>query len=153
MKVVELFAGVGGFRIGLERVSRVFFNVVWSNQFEPSTKRQHASEVYVARFGGAGHVNEDIAKVPTACIPDHDMLCAGFPCQDYSVARTLSQAAGIEGKKVSCGGKSSVSYAKRGARLLRYCFWRMLTVCFCRPQSSVGVISPSYCKPFPTKGM
>ena len=99
MKVVELFAGVGGFRIGLERVSRVFFNVVWSNQFEPSTKRQHASEVYVARFGGAGHVNEDIAKVPTACIPDHDMLCAGFPCQDYSVARTLSQAAGIEGKK------------------------------------------------------
>lgn len=105
MKVVELFAGVGGFRIGLERVNRVFFNVVWSNQFEPSTKRQHASEVYVARFGGAGHVNEDIAKVPTACIPDHDMLCAGFPCQDYSVARTLSQAAGIEGKKVSCGGK------------------------------------------------
>lgn len=99
MRVVELFAGVGGFRVGLERVSRNFFNVVWSNQFEPSTKRQHASEVYVARFGPYGHVNEDIAKVPTASIPDHDMLCAGFPCQDYSVARTLSQAAGIEGKK------------------------------------------------------
>lgn len=99
MRVVELFAGVGGFRVGLERANRDFFHVVWSNQFEPSTKRQHASEVYVARFGPGGHVNDDIAKVPTADIPDHDMLCAGFPCQDYSVARTLSQAAGIEGKK------------------------------------------------------
>lgn len=99
MRVVELFAGVGGFRVGLERVGHDFFHVVWSNQFEPSTKRQHASEVYVARFGAEGHVNEDIAKVPTFVIPDHDMLCGGFPCQDYSVARTLSQAAGIEGKK------------------------------------------------------
>ena len=103
MKVVELFAGVGGFRIGLERVSRVFFNVVWSNQFEPSTKRQHASEVYVARFGGAGHVNEDIAKVPTACIPDHDMLCAGFPCQPFSIAgvskkKSLGRETGFKDK-------------------------------------------------------
>ena len=53
----------------------------------------------MARFGENGHVNEDIAKVPTSSIPDCDMLCGGFPCQDYSVARTLSQAAGLEGKK------------------------------------------------------
>ena len=94
-----MFAGVGGFRVGLDRVPGDFFHTIWSNQFEPSTKRQHASEVYVARFGENGHVNEDIAKVPTSSIPDCDMLCGGFPCQDYSVARTLSQAAGLEGKK------------------------------------------------------
>lgn len=99
MKVIELFAGVGGFRVGLNRVDENFFDTVWSNQFEPATKRQHASEVYVARFGSKGHVNADIATVKTEDIPDHDMLCGGFPCQDYSVARNLGQAAGLVGKK------------------------------------------------------
>lgn len=100
LKTVELFAGVGGFRVGLERAkSKNGFNVVWSNQWEPSTKRQHASEVYVARFGNEGHSNEDIAKVLTRSIPEHDLLVGGFPCQDYSVARTLSHAAGLAGKK------------------------------------------------------
>lgn len=99
MNVIELFAGVGGFRIGLDRAGHDFYHTVWSNQFEPATKTQHASETYVARFGAEGHVNADIATVPTCTIPDHDMLCGGFPCQDYSVARTLSQAAGLEGKK------------------------------------------------------
>lgn len=98
-KVVELFAGVGGFRIGLDRVYPNFFQTIWSNQFEPATKIQHASRTYIARFGADGHVNKDIALVKTAEIPDHDMLVGGFPCQDYSVARTLSQAEGIEGKK------------------------------------------------------
>lgn len=99
MRVIELFAGVGGFRIGLDRVGNNFFRTIWSNQFEPSTKRQHASDIYVARFGEAGHVNADIATVSTETIPEHDMLCGGFPCQDYSVARILSQAKGLEGKK------------------------------------------------------
>lgn len=99
MKVIELFAGVGGFRIGLDRVDKGYFETIWSNQFEPTTKRQHASEVYVARFGPNGHVNADIATVRTETIPDHDMLCGGFPCQDYSVARNLGQAAGLVGKK------------------------------------------------------
>jgi DNA (cytosine-5)-methyltransferase 1 len=99
INVIELFAGVGGFRIGLDRANSKFFKTIWSNQFEPSTKIQHASRTYVARFGEEGHVNEDIAKVLTKDIPDHDMLVGGFPCQDYSVARTLSQAAGLEGKK------------------------------------------------------
>jgi DNA (cytosine-5)-methyltransferase 1 len=99
MNVIELFAGVGGFRVGLDRVPDGFFNTIWSNQFEPATKKQHASEIYKARFGSEGHVNADIASVPTDMIPDHDMLCGGFPCQDYSVARVLSQAEGIEGKK------------------------------------------------------
>ncbi|GAA4469324.1 DNA (cytosine-5-)-methyltransferase [Nemorincola caseinilytica] len=98
IRTIELFAGVGGFRIGLERSSGRF-HTVWSNQWEPSTKKQDASFVYTSRFGTAGHCNEDIAKVPTAEIPDHDLLVGGFPCQDYSVARTLNKAAGLEGKK------------------------------------------------------
>ena len=101
IRVAELFAGVGGFRIGLEGLKRGSsgFSVVWSNQWEPGTKKQHASEVYIKRFGSEGHSNDDIAKVTTENIPEHDLLVGGFPCQDYSVARTLSQAAGLSGKK------------------------------------------------------
>lgn len=98
-RVIELFAGVGGFRIGLDRADSEFFKTIWSNQWEPATKTQHASRTYVRRFGAENHVNEDIAKVNSKDIPIHDMLVGGFPCQDYSVARTLSQAEGIVGKK------------------------------------------------------
>lgn len=98
IRVVELFAGVGGFRIGLERASKRF-NTVWNNQWEPSTKRQDASIVYCHRFGTEGHSNEDIATVPTDEIPECDLLVGGFPCQDYSVATTLNRSGGIEGKK------------------------------------------------------
>ncbi len=79
--------------------ARVDFRVVWSNQWEPSTKKQHASDLYVSRFGPEGHANVDIKNVEAADIPDHDLLVGGFPCQDYSVARTLNQAAGLVGKK------------------------------------------------------
>lgn len=99
IRIVELFAGVGGFRIGLERADADVFKTIWSNQFEPATKVQHASRVYVKRFGTDNHINEDIALVKSQDIPIHDMLVGGFPCQDYSVARVLSQAAGLEGKK------------------------------------------------------
>ena len=100
-RAIELFAGVGGFRLGLGEQ----WDVVWSNQWEPSTKRQHASDVYVGRFGDAGHVCQDIEEVlqrirkEETTIPPHDLLVGGFPCQDYSVARVLSQAAGLIGKK------------------------------------------------------
>lgn len=98
IKVIELFAGVGGFRIGLERASSKF-KTVWNNQWEPSTKRQDASLIYCSRFGIEGHSNVDIATVPISDIPAADMLVGGFPCQDYSVATTLKRAGGIEGKK------------------------------------------------------
>ena len=98
IRVIELFAGVGGFRIGLERASKDF-KTVWSNQWEPSTKRQDASDIYKARFGAEGHCNTDINLVPTDEIPDCDLLVGGFPCQDYSVAATLNRSGGIEGKK------------------------------------------------------
>ena len=100
IRVAELFAGVGGFRLGLEgRNGKSGFKVVWSNQWEPATKKQHASDVYMNVFGKNRHSNEDISKVVTKDIPDHDLLVGGFPCQDYSVARTLSQSAGLQGKK------------------------------------------------------
>ena len=113
IKVVELFAGVGGFRLGLEgwnnrsccsNYSAKFktpFKVVWSNQWEPSTKIQHASMVYENRWGSENHSNENIEEVVKDCsvIPDHDMLVGGFPCQDYSVATTLKNSKGLLGKK------------------------------------------------------
>lgn len=101
-RVAELFAGVGGFRLGLEAAG---WEVVWSNQWEPSTKAQHASECYEKRFGPLGHTNEDITRVLDDAeagridIRDVDLVCGGFPCQDYSVAKTLNQATGIRGKK------------------------------------------------------
>lgn len=98
IKVVELFAGVGGFRIGLEGASDVY-ETIWNNQWEPSTVHQDASLVYRARFGSKGHCNKDINTVSTEEIPDHDLMVGGFPCQDYSVASTLSRSGGIEGKK------------------------------------------------------
>ena len=98
IKVVELFAGVGGFRIGLEGASDAY-ETIWNNQWEPSTQHQDASLVYRARFGSKGHCNKDINTVPTTDIPDHDLLVGGFPCQDYSVAASLSRSGGIEGKK------------------------------------------------------
>ena len=102
LRVVELFAGVGGFRRGLEKAG---WSVIWSNQWEPSTKAQHASDCYVAQFGARGHTNDDISRVldrfehGECVLPEHDLLVGGFPCQDYSVARTLNQAAGLVGKK------------------------------------------------------
>jgi DNA (cytosine-5)-methyltransferase 1 len=105
LTVAELFAGVGGFRLGLEGTKRgknSSFRTVWANQWEPGKIRQNAADVYRLRFGDFPHLNEDIQKVIQDHfdgIPDHDVLCGGFPCQDYSVARTLSQATGIHGKK------------------------------------------------------
>lgn len=101
LKVAELFAGVGGFRIGLEghKKKNPDYVTVWNNQWEPATKKQHASEVYISRFGPEGHSNVDIAKVSASEIPNHDLLVGGFPCQDYSVARNLGSSDGIIGKK------------------------------------------------------
>lgn len=94
--VVELFAGVGGFRLGLEKNN--IWSVIWANQWEPGKKSQHAFDCYEAHYGkGSHHVNEDVCKVSANSIPDHALLVGGFPCQDYSVAATLAK--GIQGKK------------------------------------------------------
>lgn len=96
IKVVELFAGVGGFRLGLESASDQY-KFVWANQWEPSRKTQDAFDCYCAHFGNENHSNEDINTVDKGNLPDHDLLVGGFPCQDYSVAST--GAKGIQGKK------------------------------------------------------
>lgn len=107
--VIELFAGVGGFRVGLNEITldkfgntieKSNFKFVWANQWEPSTKTQDAFNCYVKHFGNVpSHSNTDISLVDKESIPNHTLLVGGFPCQDYSVARSLSQEKGIEGKK------------------------------------------------------
>lgn len=100
--VAELFAGVGGFRIGMARAG---WKTVFSNQWEPATKAQPASDVYEYRFGSQGHTNRDISAVlddfeaGRLLIPKTDVIVGGFPCQDYSVAKSLNSAAGLAGKK------------------------------------------------------
>lgn len=110
LSVVELFAGVGGFRVGLNDINSFDnktgraiengnWNFVWANQYEPAFKSQDAFNCYVKRFGNDDVSNIDINFVDKKEIPDHNLLVGGFPCQDYSVARSLSNEQGIEGKK------------------------------------------------------
>lgn len=98
IKVAELFAGVGGFRLALNRASSRY-DVVWADQYEPSRKAQFAFDVYCQRFGEKEIINDDITLVKKNEIPDIDLLVGGFPCQDYSVAKTVSTSKGIYGKK------------------------------------------------------
>ena len=95
IRVAELFAGVGGFRLGLEGEDYEF---VFSNQWEPGETKQWASKIYEERFGSKGHSNDDIHNVRKQ-VPEHELLVGGFPCQDYSVARTISGELGIKGEK------------------------------------------------------
>lgn len=116
--VAELFAGVGGFRLGLDGYHSEShpefdmppagpFETIWANQWEPpgNDSKQFAARCYEMRFGADSIVNEDITAVldkyenEQIAIPDADMVVGGFPCQDYSVAKPLAKAGGIEGKK------------------------------------------------------
>ena len=102
--ICELFAGVGGFRLGFERLE-TDWKTVWFSQWEPGARTQWAHDCYVQHFGecadlnGEFHTGEDISTVDKKLIPDHTLLVGGFPCQDYSVAHTLASSHGIEGKK------------------------------------------------------
>ena len=94
--VVELFAGVGGFRLGLEKSG---WKTLFANQWEPGAKTQWAFDCYCRHYPDSINSNEDIATVKAKDIPDHELLVGGFPCQDYSVAATLATSKGIQGKK------------------------------------------------------
>lgn len=102
--ICELFAGVGGFRLGFDRLE-TGWETTWFSQWEPSSRRQWAHDCYVQHFGdsvdlrGEYHTGEDIALMDKTMIPEHTLLVGGFPCQDYSVAQSLTSSKGIEGKK------------------------------------------------------
>jgi len=97
--VCELFAGVGGFRLGLEKASPDW-KTVWFSRWEPGKTKQWAHDCYVSHFGDVDeNTGIDIAQVNKESIPDHNLLVGGFPCQDYSVAHPLSSSEGLEGKK------------------------------------------------------
>lgn len=112
-RVIELFAGVGGFHFGLEQANQqrreqglpCAFNVVYANQWEPKGKHQHAARVYQAQFGLAPvcrdlmEVLDDSTEMARVHALAPTMLVAGFPCQDFSVAKPSSKSEGIEGKK------------------------------------------------------
>lgn len=94
--VCELFAGVGGFRVGLEATGD--WETVLANQWEPSRKAQDAADCYAKNFGeNANLINQDINTLDKNEFPDFTLLVGGFPCQNYSVA--VSGAKGIKGEK------------------------------------------------------
>ncbi len=105
INIAELFAGVGGFRLGFENSSKTMFQTKYVNQWEPSTKIQHAYDCYIKNFPISKksiYENIDIKVVNDKLsendyIEKIDLVVGGFPCQDYSVAATKSK--GIEGKK------------------------------------------------------
>ena len=103
-KICELFAGVGGFRLGFDRLQSGW-KTEWFSQWEPGKTKQWAHDCYVYHFGdcadlkGEYHTGEDISMMDKNNIPDHNLLVGGFPCQDYSVAHSLASSKGIEGKK------------------------------------------------------
>ena len=95
-RFVDLFCGIGGFRIGFERAG---FKCVWSCDWD-----KHAQATYEANFGERPH--GDVHSVAVADIPRHDILCAGFPCQPFSIA-------GVS-KKLSLGHKHGFEDVKQG---------------------------------------
>ncbi len=154
LRVAELFAGVGGFRLGLEGWDGKSalsgyrmplrgrgeggYDVVWSNQWEPSTKRQHANEVYQARWPNANHCGDDIGSVPAEDIPDHDLLVGGFPCQDYSVATTLKNSKGLRGKKGVLWWQIERILREKGDSAPRYLFLENVDRLLKSPSSQRG---------------
>ncbi len=115
LKVLELFAGVGGFRLGLEGYkggksstsnynvpldNKIPYQIMYSNQWEPSSKIQHANNVYVSRFGSTGHFSHNIELLKSRDIEKKcDLLVGGFPCPDFSVGSLLKYSKGLDGKK------------------------------------------------------
>jgi len=104
-KFIELFCGIGGFRLGLEKANsqdgtdskggtsqhgRCSFRCVWANDND-----RYACQIYRKHFGEV--CEQDIRAVDVDGIPEHDLLCAGFPCQSFSIAGARGGFADIRG--------------------------------------------------------
>lgn len=104
INVFSMFDGVGGFIIGLNKADNKFYQTTYSNQYEPSRKSQDAFEVGVYRFPNMEHIPTDVSEIPEEKFKEMkdngvNMIVGGFPCQDYSVARSKNNELGIQGKK------------------------------------------------------
>lgn len=101
LNILELFAGVGGFRVGFENSNDNLFKTKWANQWEPGKKSQDAFEVYNYHYPDSTNINENIEEISDEVFQsmDADIIVGGFPCQDYSVARSKKNELGIQGKK------------------------------------------------------
>lgn len=92
IKTVDLFAGIGGIRLGFESIgAKCVYASEW-NKFSQQT--------YAANFSDPFEIDGDITKVDAQTIPDHDILLAGFPCQPFSLAgiskkNSLGRASGF----------------------------------------------------------
>lgn len=99
-----MFDGVGGFIIGLNNADKQYFQTLYSNQYEPLRKSQDAYEVGVYRFSEMEHIPLDVENISDEKFEEIknkgiNMIVGGFPCQDYSVARSKKNEMGIEGNK------------------------------------------------------
>lgn len=108
LKVFSMFDGVGGFIIGLNDANKALheeiYETLYSNQYEPSKKDQVAFDVACYQFPDMKHIGMDVAEISNQTFQEMkndgvNMIVAGFPCQDYSVARSKKDEKGIEGKK------------------------------------------------------
>ena len=96
LRFIDLFCGIGGFRIAFEKAGcQCVFSSYWNEK---------ARETYAANFGEQPH--GDIHSVAIDQIPEHDILCAGFPCQPFSIA-------GVS-KKLSLGKKHGFEDKEQG---------------------------------------
>jgi len=77
-RFIDLFAGIGGLRIGFEKIGGTcVFTSEWN---------KYSQQTYLANFGSEHPINGDITQIKVEEIPEHDVLLAGFPCQPFSIA-------------------------------------------------------------------
>lgn len=101
ISIADLFAGIGGIRLGFEKASKskgIDVEFVWANDNDKFCK-----ETYEENFGGDEFVLDDIKEIQSSEIPKFDVLCAGFPCPTFSLAgksklKSLNRPHGLEDK-------------------------------------------------------
>ena len=96
VKSIDLFAGIGGIRLGFEQAFGEDMDTVWASEWNKFSR-----QTYEANFHDGFEIAGDITEVPSGEIPDHDILLAGFPCQPFSISgvskkRSLGRPTGFE---------------------------------------------------------